>query len=357
MSKLLDTGPWQRITRSVALAVAGMVALAACGATTSSQPASSKVVYFIFNGYTPPYFAPMAQGIQAVAKHYPQLQIKIISANSSASAETSAIQEAVAAGAAGIILNAVDTSVTAAAQQAMAQNIPVVTLDRDVSSPSARVAFIGDNDLKLGQQMTTACLQAAGATQLPTPYKTVVLEGTLGSTTAVDRLKGTQQVLAMDPSKVDVTLTQSADFDTGKAQSLMSEFLAKTHDIQMVVSGNDAMALGVITALTTAGITPGHQTVVCGADAQPESLTAIQTGTQAVTVTHSPYLEAFWAVEAMDNYLSHHTTPPTGQFANGVVLIPQTVVTKATVKDISAWGTPTVIPPLPYGVASQYPAS
>ena len=357
MSKLLGTGPWWRISRFVALAVAGTVALAACGATTPSQHAHPKLVYFIFNGYTPPYFGPMAQGILAVAKHYPQLDIKIISANSSAAAEISDIQEAVAAGAAGIILNAVDTSVTAAAQQAVAHHVPVVTLDRDVSSPSARVAFIGDNDLKLGQQMTTACLQAAGAAHLPTPYKTVVLEGTLGSTTAVDRLTGTQQVLANDHSKVDVKLTQSANFDTGAAQTVMSEFLATSHDIQMVIAGNDAMALGVITALTTAGITPGQQTVLCGADAQPQSLTAVQAGTQSVTVTHSPYLEAFWAVEAMDNYLFRHTTPPAGQFPKGVVLIPQTVVTKANVTHISAWGTPTVIPPLPYGVAKQFPAS
>jgi ABC-type sugar transport system substrate-binding protein len=332
-----------------------LVVSSACLSTASSS--SKKLVYFIFNGYTPPYFAPMASGITAASKHYPDLNIKIIGANGSSSDEISDIHTATAAGAKAIILNAVDASVTTAAKQAAGQGIPIITIDRDVSDPSARLAFIGDNDTVLGQQETTSCLQALQASGLPKPWNAVVIEGTLGASTAVDRLAGTMNTLKpyIASKSVHVALNQSADFDTGKAQAMMSSFLASKPSVQAVISGNDAMALGALSALNSNGIAAGKKTIVCGVDAQPESLNAIKGGTQYNTVTHSPYLEAFWAVEAMDNYLTSKTKPPS-KFPGGNVLIPQTLVTSANAGSVSAWGTPQTIPPLPYGNSKAYPA-
>lgn len=347
------------------LKLATSLAVLALAAAACSTPSSSKspghptsLVYFIFTGYTPPYFAPMAQGIKDANKHYPQLDIKILSANGSASTEISQIKEAVAAGAKGILLNPVDESVTAAAKQAMSQGVPVVTLDRDVSDPTARIAFIGDRDVALGQAEASTCVQYLHAKNVPLPWHVVDLQGTLGSSTAIDRQKGIQDVLkpAEQAGAVKVVLNQSANFDTATAQTLMSELLAKTHNIQLVLASNDAMALGAINALKSGGLQPGKQVFVCGADAQPESLADIMSGTQLATVTHSPYVEAFWGVEAMANDLLNGTKPPSS-FANGVIYIPQTVVTSANVAKISAWGTPSVVPPLPYGKASSYPSS
>ena len=350
----------RRLAAALALAAVLSIAVAACGSSGSSGGSGSKkVVYFIFNGYTPPYFAPMAKGIQAAAGHYPDLQVKILSAQGSSSTEISQLHEAQAAGAAGIILNPVDESVTSAATQISHMGTPVVTLDRDLSSPAGRIAFFGDDDVKLGRQEATTCLHALAAKHLHTPWNVVDLQGTQGASTSVDREKGFEDVLkpAEHAGKVKVVLNQSANFDTGTAQSLVSEFLSKTHDIQLVIASNDAMALGAINALKSGGITPGKQTYVCGADAQPQSLTDIKSGTQLASVTHSPYVEAFWAVEAMDNYLDSKTKPPSSKFPGGTVHIPQVVVTKANVAKIAGWGTPKTVPALPYGTAKAYPSS
>lgn len=349
----------------LAASLAGLSLLAAaCGSsgpssTTSASGSGTKLVYFIFTGYTPPYFAPMAQGIKDASRHYPNLEVKVLSANGSGSTEISQIHEAVAAGAKGIILNPVDASVTAAAKQATSQGVPVVTVDRDISDPAGRIAFVGDQDVALGQAEATTCVEYLHSHNVPPPWHVVDLQGTLGSSTAVDREKGIENVLkpAEQAGAVKVVLNQSANFDTGTAQTLVSEFLAKTHDIQLVLASNDAMALGAINALKSAGLQPGKQVYVCGADAQPESLADIKTGTQLATVTHSPYVEAFWGVEAMANDLTSGTKPPTSKFPDGDLLIPQTVVTAANVAKISGWGTPQTVPPLPYGKASAYPAS
>src|SRR5699024_5323009 len=101
-------------------------------------------------------------------------------------------------------------------------------------------------------------------------------------------------------------------------------------------------------------IKPGKDIYVVGVDAQPGSLHAIKKGTQLATVSHSPFIEAYWAVEAMHNLLAYGTKPPKDKFKNGAVIIPVTIVSKENVNKISAWGTPEVIPPLPYGKAKSY---
>ena len=91
-----------------------------------------------------------------------------------------------------------------------------------------------------------------------------------------------------------------------------------------------------------------------GADAQPESLDAIKAGAQLDTVTHAPFVEAYWAVEAMNNYLTNGEKPPEAKFPHGDVIIPMTLVDKANVGKIAAWGTPQEIAPLPYGVSQTF---
>jgi ABC-type sugar transport system substrate-binding protein len=340
-----------RTSITALLVTAGML-----GAASTSAEASAKVykVDFIFTGYAYPYFAPMAQGVMAAAKHFPSLSIKIINANNSGPTESSDVATAVAAGVQGIILNTVEESVTAAAQKAAAAGIPIVTIDRDITDPSARIAFIGDNDFVLGQEMTKQALGYLAAHKVPKPWHVVLLEGTLGSSTAIGRLNGALAVLKpyVKNGSVKIILNTSANFATNTAQSVMSAELAKTTNIQLVICGNDAMALGVQTALKDHGIKAG-KVLVTGADAQPESLTAIGAGWQLNTVTHSPYLEAFWAVEAMNNYLLYKTKPP-AKFRQGDILVPMTVVTKANLSSVTAWGTPKVVPPLPYGKSGSF---
>lgn len=332
--------------------IAALCLTAVSGCVSTGASSGKKLVYFIYNGPNPPYFAPMASGITAAKKRYPNLDIKIVNANASSSTEISDIDAAVAAGAKGIILNPVDGSVTQATQNAANKGIPVVTIDRDVNTPKARFAFIGDNDYKLGEQMTASCLQGMQAAGLPKPWHVVILEGTLGASTAINRLDGAEAELKPYEANgsVKVVLNQGANFDTGTAQTLMSSFLSKTTSIQAVISGNDAMALGAITALQSRGVKLGKQTLVCGADAQPQDLADIKAGAQYSTVTHAPYMEAFWAVEAMDDYLTSHAKPPVSD-PDGDILVPQVVVTKANIGSVAAWGTPSTIPPLPYGAS------
>ena len=344
----------------VALALGSLLASAAvagCGTSSSgTHNASGKnSVYFIFTGYSAPYFAPMAQAVKQAATYYPKLNLKIVNANGSPSQEISDINEAVANNAKGIILNPVNGAVTNAAVQAMKQGVPVITIDRDVNNPKGRTLFIGDNDTQLGKEQTQYAMQYLTQHKVPKPWNVAILQGTQGSSTAINRLAGAMDVLNpyVKNGSVKIVLSQSGNFETNTAQTVMSEFLSKTQNVQLVVASNDAMALGAITALKNAGLKPGQNVQVVGADAQPQSLTDIKNGTQLDTVTHSPFVEAYWAVEAMDNLLQYHTKPPANYASKGLI-IPMTLVTKKNVRQIAGWGTPRTVPALPYGHASSH---
>jgi ABC-type sugar transport system substrate-binding protein len=336
--------------------IAGTAALVAGATPGWANAAQPKTVYFIFTGYAYPYFAPMAAAVKQAAAHYPDLTIKIVNADNNASQEITDIKEAVAAGADGIILNTIQESVSFAAKQAAQQGVPIVTIDRDVDNPSARVAFIGDSDETLGREETQYAIQTLEQKNIPKPWHVVVLQGTLGASVSISRLKGAMDVLGplVKSGAVKIVLNQSADFATNTAQAMIAAELAKTTNLQLIVCANDAMALGAINALKAQGITPGHQTFVVGADAQPESLDAVRNGTQLDTVSHSPFVEAYWAVEAMQNDLANGVKPPADKFPNGEVIIPMTLVTQANVGQIAAWGTPQQIAPLPYGTSQTF---
>ncbi len=364
MNRLHDRHNIRRWVTTPALIALVGVLLAACSTSTtpSAKPtAARKTVYFIYNGPTPPYFAPMASAISDVSKFYPTMTIKTINANGSATTEAEDVSEAIAAGANGIILNTISETDTTAAANAMSHHIPVVTIDRDVSDPADRIAFIGDNDIELGKSTTQYALDELAKMHIPTPWHVVVLEGTAGASVTIGRETGTMDALRpyMRAGKAKVILNQFGNFSTSTAQSIMSAELAKTKNIQLVASANDAMSEGAIAAFESQGITPGKTVLITGSDGQPQSLADIKNGTQLDSYAHPPYTEAYWAVEAMWNYLYHKVTPPKSKFPDAKVLVPEKVITKANLSTVHAWGTPAVVPPLPYGVSSAHavPAS
>jgi ABC-type sugar transport system substrate-binding protein len=109
----------------------------------------------------------MATAISDVSKYYPSLNIKTIDAAGSATTEAEDVSEAIAAGAKRIILKTISDTDTTAEANAMGHHIPVVTINRGVSDPADRIAFIGDNDVLLGKSTTKYALETLATMHVP----------------------------------------------------------------------------------------------------------------------------------------------------------------------------------------------
>jgi len=64
------------------------------------------------------------------------------------------------------------------------------------------------------------------------------------------------------------------------------ELLEKTEDVDAIIAGNDAMAMGVIRALSEAGLE--HEVLVAGMDADHRNLREIVVNHQTCTI-YKPY--------------------------------------------------------------------
>ena len=139
-------------------------------------------------------------------------------------------------------------------QEAKDAGIPVIVADRQVDAdPSMYDAFIG-TDTKvegvLAGNWLAEYLNGAEANIL-------VIEGTIGSSAAIGRTEGFNEVAAQHP-EWKILDSQSGDFTQTGGQEVMESYL-KTYKGQfnVVVCQNDNEAYGAMDAMDAAGVTYG----------------------------------------------------------------------------------------------------
>lgn len=122
-------------------------------------------------------------------------------------------------------------------------------------------------------------------------YNIAILEGTVGSSVAADRLTGFKDAIkkAADGSKYEVLLSQTGEYTRAKGAEVMESFLKSDKDkIDILFACNDDMALGAIQAIEAAGLKPGKDIVIVSIDAAKGSFNAMIEGKMNCAVEHTP---------------------------------------------------------------------
>ncbi len=96
--------------------------------------------------------------------------------------------------------------------------------------------------------------------------------------------------------------TIMADYNRSAAASAMTDLLKENKDFDLVISNNDAMALGAIQAMKDADIDPADYTIV-GIDGLKDALNAIDKGEMTMSVYQSTEAQADGALHAAMNML------------------------------------------------------
>ncbi|HVO18696.1 MAG TPA: sugar ABC transporter substrate-binding protein [Anaeromyxobacter sp.] len=144
------------------------------------------------------------------------------------------------------------------------------------------VAHIAYDGISAGEFTAKALFEKMGG-----KGKFVAIQGMLANTTAIDRFKGLQNVLAKYPD-VKMVAQDTAEWDRSKAFDKMKSFLVANPDITGVWAANDNMAMGALEALRAAGL--AGKVMVTGVDGIPEMLEAVKKGEAAATVLN----DSFW---------------------------------------------------------------
>lgn len=140
-----------------------------------------------------------------------------------------------------------------ALQEAKAAGIPVIIVDRMVEpNNSPFTCFIGSDFVQEGRKMVEWLHEFALAQNLrEDKLKIVNVQGTLGSTAQLGRSEGLQY--GVEKYGWVLLGQQEGDYTQTRGKEVMTEYLAKYPDLNVVYCENDNMAFGVIEAIEEAG--------------------------------------------------------------------------------------------------------
>jgi ribose transport system substrate-binding protein len=233
-------------------------------------------------------------------------EVVVYDGQNDASKQPTQVEDALQKGVQAIIINPADESSTAnALKDAIAQDIPVVTVDRAVEVDGVLSYLVTDN-LK-GGKLVGEWLQE----KLPEGGKVIHMEGVIG--TAPQRERGGGFLSVIDPaknadSKFEIIDTAVGDFSMAPAEAAMSDLLAKHDDIDVVFAQNDTMAVGIVRAIETAG-RADDGIIVIGFDGAKEAYDLIDKGQMAVTAVQDFKFIGAEAVNYVNDFLKNDKKP------------------------------------------------
>ncbi len=272
--------------------------------TTADQP--KKQLALLMCDLGNPFFLVLRDAVveQGEALGY---EVIVYDGQNVASKQVSQVEDAIQKKVSGIVINPADESSTAnALKEAIAQNIPVVTVDRQVNNVDGILSYLVTDNLK-GGRLCGEWLEK----RLPEGGNVVLMEGIMG--TAPQRERGGGFLSVIDPkqnpnSKFTMLDVAIGEFSMAPAEMAMSDLLAKHSDIDVVFAENDTMAVGVCRAIENAG-RQNDGIIVIGFDGAKEAYDLIEKGQMEVTAVQDFVYIGKTAVDYIDNFLKDFTKP------------------------------------------------
>lgn len=172
-------------------------------------------------------------------------------------------------------------------KEAKDAGIPVILEDRTVSaSEDLYATWVGldfEQEGRTAGEWVAENFGESGA-------NLVVLEGTTGSSAALDRATGFNEAIAGSDA-IKVLDSQTGNFTRADGKTVMEGFLQKYgSDINVLFAHNDDMGLGALDAIKAAGLTPGVDIQIVTIDAVKDGMTALAEGEFNFIVECNPIL-------------------------------------------------------------------
>lgn len=167
-----------------------------------------------------------------------------------------------------------------AIEKVNAAGIPVTGLT-DKLAGGQFVSFIGVEDYRLGLETAQSLLKAMGG-----KGNIVVLEGVKGAISSTDRVRGFTDALKQFPNAKIVAM-QPANYQRLQALQVMENIMQSYPQIDGVLAANDAMATGVVEAMSAAN----RKAMVAGINGSQEAIDLIKAGKMHASGSSDPFMQ------------------------------------------------------------------
>lgn len=268
------------------------------GGTTGN---SQYTIGFAVSTTNNPFFVSMENGVKQEAS---KLGVKVIvdNGNNDPSTQLNQVQDLIQQKVSAILLNPTDSqSLSSAVKAANAANIPVITLDRSVTSGTV-ATFIASDSVKAGKMAADELIKALNG-----KGQVAELQGTMGTSAESDREKGFDQEIAT-ATGITVVAKQTANFDRSTALNVMQNILQAHPNIKGVFAQNDEMALGALKAIQQAG---KKNIAIVGIDGEQEAVNDVNQGLLYADIAQQPAQEGALGVQNAVALLNGKQVPAT----------------------------------------------
>ncbi|KQT64265.1 MULTISPECIES: sugar ABC transporter substrate-binding protein [unclassified Aureimonas] len=300
-----------------------MTLAASAALMTSASAADVGVSMALFDDN---FLTVVRQGIEKAGSEKEGMKLQFEDATNDIGKQLNQIQNFIAQGVAGIIVNPVDTDATPQMTKLAADaGIPLVYVNRqpaDLDTLPEKVAFVGSDERDSGTLQTQEVCKLLGG-----KGDIVVMMGELSNQAARQRTQDVEDVIAKEPcTGIKILEKQTANWSRTQATDLMTNWISAGLKPAAVVANNDEMAIGAIQALKAAGVT---DVVVSGIDATQDGLAAMKAGDLKVTVFQNAAGQGAGAVDTIDKLIK-------GEKAEKVNNVPFELVTPETMAKYEA---------------------
>ncbi|WP_084338175.1 sugar ABC transporter substrate-binding protein [Actinomadura oligospora] len=334
-----------RTPRTAAVAVTLLVALAGCGGgggdggKRKGAPSAdtATIALLLPESKTTRYEAfdrPLFQ--ERVKQLCPRCTVLYSNADQDPARQQNQVESSLTRGAKVLVLDAVDAKAVAPqVNQAGRRHVPVIAYDRLITNVPYSY-YVSFDNVRVGQMQGQALLDALNARHTLGKGRIVMLNGAPTDPSSADYKKGAHSVL---DGKVPIGREyDTPDWSPDKAQQEMEQAITALgrDSIVGVLSANDGMAGGAITAMRRAGYRPILP--ITGQDAELAAVQRIIGGEQYMTVYLNIKAQAYKSAElavalARGQNPAAPATVPNGSGRVPAFLLSPTAVTSANIKD------------------------
>lgn len=203
------------------------------------------VVGFSQTGFNHPWRIAMLEAAQAEACRHPNVSLIVLDGNVDVAKQSNDVRDLLARGVDAVLLSPVESAALVPASRAvMDAGIPLVVMDRDV--PTEKTLFIGQSNVTMSEQVAQRMADDLGG-----EGNIVVITGLQGSSPAVDRNLGMENVLAEYPG-ITVLAVGDGQWIREPAVPIMEDFLTAHPDIDAVFSHAEESSWGAQLAIARA---------------------------------------------------------------------------------------------------------
>jgi ribose transport system substrate-binding protein len=303
------------------LLVAGVsVAFAVALGLGSANAADKKVLAFVVNGASD-FWKIAEAGLKKAQGELPNYELQFKYPEQAAAAvQQRVMDDLVAAGAAGIMVSAVDPKNQSEQLNKVASQTVLFTTDSDAPQ-SKRVAYIGSSNTDLGKDAGKLMLKA-----LPSGGKCVGFVGLPGADNARERIEGVKETIK--GSKVELVDVRGDEIDQTRAKRNVEDILAAMPDVSCLVGFYSYNTPRIYEVLKEAGKL--DKIKIIGFDEDPITLGGVKEGSIVGTVVQQPFEWGYQGMKLMAKYIEGDKS---GIPANGIIIVPGKVIDKSNVDD------------------------